>query len=50
MAYSGSLTQGQAHATTFAQIVADKLGTDYDRITVHQGDSDILPQGGGAGG
>lgn len=50
MAYSGSLTQGQAHATTFAQIVADKLGTDYDRITVHQGDSDVLPQGGGAGG
>ncbi len=50
MAYSGSLTQGQAHATTFAQIVADKLGTDYDRITVHQGDSDILAQGGGAGG
>lgn len=49
-AYSGSLTQGQAHATTFAQIVADKLGTDYDRITVHQGDSDVLPQGGGAGG
>ena len=50
IAYSGSLTQGQAHATTFAQIVADKLGTDYDRITVHQGDSDVLPQGGGAGG
>ncbi len=49
-AYSGSLTQGQAHATTFAQIVADRLGTDYDRITVRQGDSDELPQGGGAGG
>ena len=49
-AYSGSLTQGQAHATTFAQIVADRLGTDYDRITVRQGDSDVLPQGGGAGG
>ncbi len=50
LAHTGSLAQGQAHKTTFAQVIADKLGADYDRITVEQGDSDVLAQGGGAGG
>ena len=50
LAHTGSLAQGQAHKTTFAQVIAEKLGTDYDRITVEQGDSDVLAQGGGAGG
>jgi aerobic carbon-monoxide dehydrogenase large subunit len=44
MAITGSVAQGQDHRTTFAQIVADRLGLDFAEVTVRQGDtSDGLP-------
>jgi carbon-monoxide dehydrogenase large subunit len=46
----GTLSHGQGHATTFAQIVADRLGIDVDRIDLVQGDTDIVKSGGGTGG
>lgn len=46
----GTQTNGQGHATAYAQFVADKLGLDIDRIHLNQGDSDRLADGGGTGG
>lgn len=46
----GTQTNGQGHATAYAQFVAEKLNIDIDRITVHQGDTDRLAKGGGTGG
>jgi len=37
--FTGSTAQGQGHATTFAQIVADKLSIDVDQIEVVRGDT-----------
>lgn len=37
--YSGSSGHGQGHETTFAQIVADRLGVDVDQVEVVQGDT-----------
>ena len=47
---TGSLDQGQGHATAFAQVVAGTLGIPADRIDLVQGDSDKLLIGGGTGG
>ena len=38
-------TQGQAHETTFAQIVAEELGISPDKIQVRHGDTDRTPFG-----
>lgn len=46
----GTQSNGQGHATAYAQLVAEKLDLDMDRITVHQGDTDKLAAGGGTGG
>ncbi|MFC5583946.1 xanthine dehydrogenase family protein molybdopterin-binding subunit [Nitratireductor kimnyeongensis] len=46
----GTQSNGQGHATAYAQFVADKLNIDIDRITVRQGDTDELASGGGTGG
>jgi len=40
-------SQGQGHATTVAQIVADQLGVALQRITVSQPDTDASPAGSG---
>jgi len=45
MAYCGTTNHGQGHATTYAQILADELGVDYDMIEVIEGDTDEVPQG-----
>lgn len=37
--FSGSSGHGQGHETTFAQIVASKLGVDVDQVDVVQGDT-----------
>ncbi len=47
---TGTLDYGQGHASSFAQLVADRLGIDFDRLTLLQGDSDELLFGGGTGG
>ena len=43
--YSGASSQGQAHETTLAQIVADGLAVPIERVTVVPGDTDGLPYG-----
>jgi carbon-monoxide dehydrogenase large subunit len=47
---SGTQSIGQGLWTSYAQVVADTLGIDPQKIRVVQGDSDLLPAGGGAGG
>ncbi len=41
----GTISQGQAHATTFAQILASEIGIPADNITVEEGDTDTAPYG-----
>ena len=45
--YSGSSAHGQGHATTFAQIVADKLGVPLEDIEIIQSDTDQVQYGWG---
>lgn len=45
--YVGSHTHGQGHETTYAQIIADELEVDMERIEVHEGDSERVPTGTG---
>ena len=45
--YTGSSSHGQGHATTFAQIVADRLGVDLENIEVIHGDTDEVHFGWG---
>ncbi len=44
---SGTCSAGQGHETTFAQIVADRLGIAPDRIKLRQGDTDLTSFGWG---
>ena len=44
---TGSQTQGQGHETTFAMIVADRVGIPVEKITVIKGDTDEVARGSG---
>jgi carbon-monoxide dehydrogenase large subunit len=44
---TGSSSHGQGHETTFAQIVADRLGLPLEKITVLKSDTDAVPRGTG---
>jgi aerobic carbon-monoxide dehydrogenase large subunit len=44
---TGSLTQGQGHETTFAQIASERLGIPVERITLIKGDTDAVARGTG---
>jgi aerobic carbon-monoxide dehydrogenase large subunit len=44
---AGTHSHGQGHATTYAQIVADALGIDPDRVRLRQGDTELVPHGWG---
>jgi carbon-monoxide dehydrogenase large subunit len=44
---TGSSSHGQGHETTFAQIVADRLGLPLEKITVLRSDTDAVPRGTG---
>ncbi|TWG99335.1 carbon-monoxide dehydrogenase large subunit [Mesorhizobium sp. J18] len=46
----GTQSNGQGHATAYAQFVAEKLNIDISKVKVHQGDTDRLDKGGGTGG
>ena len=46
----GTQTNGQGHATAYAQFVAGNLDLDFDKIHVGQGDTDRVAKGGGTGG
>ena len=48
--YVGTQSNGQGHETVFAQFLSDQTGIPADRITVVQGDSDLIAEGGGTGG
>ena len=47
---TGTLDYRQGHATPFAQVLGEKLGIPFDKISLVQGDSDRLEMGGGSGG
>ncbi|MDO8212493.1 xanthine dehydrogenase family protein molybdopterin-binding subunit [Conexibacter sp. CPCC 206217] len=42
---SGSSPHGQGHETTFAQIVAERLGIAMDDVVLRFGDSAVVPRG-----
>jgi len=46
----GTQSAGQGHETAYIQLTAAQLGVDPSRIRVLQGDSDMIPTGGGTGG
>ena len=46
----GTQTNGQGHATAYAQFVAEKLNMPIEKIIMRQGDTDDLENGGGTGG
>ena len=43
--FTGTHSHGQGHETTFAQIVSDMLGVDFDAVDVVHGDSARIPFG-----
>ena len=43
--FSGSLSHGQSHRTTFSMIAADRLGMDLSEIEFIQGDTDKVADG-----
>jgi carbon-monoxide dehydrogenase large subunit len=46
---TGTQTIGQGHETTMPQILADRLGLANSIIHLKQGDTDLIPMGGGHG-
>ena len=44
---AGTQSTGQGHATTFAQVLADKLGIPMERIILRTGDTGFVKGGGG---
>ncbi|MFC7518071.1 xanthine dehydrogenase family protein molybdopterin-binding subunit [Herbaspirillum sp. GCM10030257] len=45
---SGTQTQGQGHATTFAQVVATQLGVPIESVRLRTGDTAFVKLGGGS--
>ena len=43
--FTGTHSHGQGHETTFAQLVAEKLGVGVDNVEVVHGDTDRIPFG-----
>jgi carbon-monoxide dehydrogenase large subunit len=46
---TGTQHIGQGHETTFPQILATRLGVPNEQIVLRQGDTDLIPFGGGHG-
>jgi len=44
---AGTLSSGQGHETSFAQVVADQLGIAIERVRLRTGDTDVVAVGGG---
>jgi carbon-monoxide dehydrogenase large subunit len=44
----GTLSSGQGHETSFAQCVSEWLGVPFESIRVVEGDTDVVPVGGGS--
>jgi len=47
---TGTMDFGMGHATPFAQVLSERLGVPFDKISLMQGDSDRMAMGGGSGG
>ena len=45
--FCGGHSHGQGHATTFAQIVADRMGCQVEDVEIVEGDTDRIPYGHG---
>lgn len=45
MARMGTITQGQGHQTTYAQIIATELGIPSEEIQIEEGDTNTAPYG-----
>jgi carbon-monoxide dehydrogenase large subunit len=50
VAKTGSSSHGQGHETSFAQVVADRLGVPFEKVKIVHGDTASMPRGGGTGG
>ena len=48
--FTGTMATGQGHETGWTQIVVEKLGVNPEDVSIHFGDSNDLPNGGGTGG
>nr|MCU0260842.1 xanthine dehydrogenase family protein molybdopterin-binding subunit [Ilumatobacteraceae bacterium] len=48
--YCGTLSHGQGHQTAYAMLVSAQTGIPIERITLVDGDTDLVPRGGGTGG
>jgi aerobic carbon-monoxide dehydrogenase large subunit len=48
--FIGTQSNGQGHATAYAQFAADELDLPLEKIVMRQGDTNDLPTGGGTGG
>ena len=46
---TGTQHIGQGHETTFPQILSTRLGVSNEKINLRQGDTDLIPFGGGHG-
>jgi carbon-monoxide dehydrogenase large subunit len=46
----GTFSHGQGHETAYAQVLHDKLGVEFDKVRLVQGDTDVVEQGNGTGG
>ena len=44
---AGTQSTGQGHETTFAQVVADRLGVEIERVRIRYGDTAYVAGGGG---
>jgi len=44
----GTLSSGQGHETSFAQCVSEWLAVSFEQVKLVQGDTDIVPVGGGS--
>ena len=46
--FVSAASQGQGHATTLAQVLADELGVDLAAVTIVEGDTERCPHGSGS--
>src|SRR5262249_31840542 len=44
----GTLSSGQGHETSFAQCVSEWLAVPFESVRLVQGDTDVIPVGGGS--
>ena len=47
---TGLHSHGQGHETVFRQLLSDTLGLSFEQVRYVQGDTDLIPVGGGTGG